>query len=454
MNKTLFGTDGIRGPYGSALINESFAFNLGKAAATWLLTYNSSKQIRVVLGRDTRKSGICLVQALADGFKAKGVEVEDLGVVPTPLIARIVRDENLMLGIMVTASHNPASDNGFKCLGFGGRKLTDEQEKDLAHILAVLLSDSENKYVSNLVSSANYTLNLTRFTDAYFEALKSVVAGHLKGWIVCVDTANGATWQTTPLILRDLGAKVIGLGDNPDGTNINFECGSEYPQQLQQAVVKAHAQLGIAHDGDGDRCILFDELGHSLDGDEILAILGMHLLSENKLSKKTLIATVHSNLGLDLAIKQAGGKVIRTPVGDRHVAEAMQREGSALGGESSGHIISPALGPTGDGAAAALHVIAVMKKTGKKLSELRMVMNKLPQAYIALPVKVKKPLSELKRLEQCIKALEVRLGDEGLVLVRFSGTEDKLRLMVQAKDPLQAEAGLKALVAAANEDLA
>jgi phosphoglucosamine mutase len=275
----------------------------------------------------------------------------------------------------------------------------------------------------------------------------------LKGWKICVDTANGATCETTPEVLRQLGAEVIARGNTPTGLNINCECGSEYPRYVIEDVIAAKAQLGIAHDGDGDRCILCDENGEILDGDEILAILGTDLLKRGELLSKTLIATVHSNLGLDQAIHNAGGEVARTPVGDRHVAEAMKRIGSNLGGESSGHIITPLISPTGDGASAALHVISVMQRTGKKLSELRKVMQRYPQAYVALSVKEKKPLLEFKNLQKKITTLEATLKDQGMVLVRYSGTEMKLRLMVQADDLKTAEESLSQLVDALKEDL-
>ena len=453
MNRLFFGTDGIRGPYGGELINELFAYRLGQAVGKWLSSKQLVKQA-IILGRDTRRSGVMLIQALIKGLNEEGLTCEDLGVVPTPFLARILREKNSSFGIMVTASHNPASDNGFKCLGMGGRKLSELEEKELELLLSDLLNRSSAKPAFNTPQTFDYCLQSTLLSQAYFDALKALLPLGLKGWKISIDTAHGATWQTTPCVLRELQAEVFGLGDKPNGANINLECGSEYPQTLMQQVVATGSRLGIAHDGDGDRCILCDELGHNLDGDEILAILATDLLADNLLHSKTLITTVHSNLGLDFAIKKAGGHVLRTAVGDRHVAEAMVRVGSNLGGESSGHIISPAVSPTGDGAAAALQVIKVMQKTGKKLSELRRIMHRVPHAYLTIPVKEKKPIIELKRLQSCIIELETKLGEDGLVLVRFSGTEPKLRLMVQARDLLDAEAGLKALVLAAQADLA
>jgi len=450
MKQSFFGTDGIRGAYGSEYINDSFAYSLGESVAQWLSTKEETSHV-VVVGRDTRLSGENLSHALIAGLDAGGVKVENLGVVPTPLLARSLLSPRYSLGIMITASHNPASDNGFKCLGVGGKKLSTQDEVSLSETLKTFLKEKKSSVASEPTKTASsYVADLKK---EYFLSLKSIIPSGLKGWKICVDTANGASCETTPEVLKQLGAEVIARGNTPTGLNINLDCGSEYPKHVMRDVVANQAQLGIAHDGDGDRCILCDENGEQLNGDEILAILGTDLLSRGELLSKTLIATVHSNLGLDQAIKNAGGEVVRTPVGDRHVSEAMKRLGSNLGGESSGHIITPRISPTGDGASAALHVISVMQRTGKKLSELRKVMERYPQAYIAFSVKEKKPIQELRYLQQKIAEVEASLAGKGIVLVRYSGTEMKLRLMVQAHDLKTAEGSLSQLVEAAKKDL-
>jgi phosphoglucosamine mutase len=267
--------------------------------------------------------------------------------------------------------------------------------------------------------------------------------------MIALDTANGATCAATPTVLCALGADLKAMGDKPDGTNINQGVGSEHPELLSRLVVTSGARLGIAHDGDGDRCVLCDEKGAILDGDEILAILATHALSRGSLPGKTLVVTVQSNLGLDAAVAAAGGNVVRSAVGDRYVAESMRATGSTLGGESSGHVICFDFGPTGDGLAAALRVVSVMLETGKPLSELRAVLVRYPQLSEALTVREKKPLETLPALAEAIRSVEKDLAGRGRVLVRYSGTEPKLRLLVEGPSKAEVEAGLSKLSAAA-----
>ena len=290
--------------------------------------------------------------------------------------------------------------------------------------------------------------------DDYIAAAGRLLpAGSLRGWKIVLDTANGATCATSPVVFRTLGADVVGIGDAPDGRNINAGVGSEHPEKLAARVRTEGARLGVAHDGDGDRCILCDERGEVLDGDEILAILATHALARDRLAARTLVITVHSNLGVDAAIAASGGRVVRTAVGDRYVAEGMTAAGATLGGESSGHIIFSEISPTGDGLVAALKVIEVMQTTGRPLSELRRVLKKFPQACAALAVREKKPLDTLPTLGAAIRAVEKELGASGRVLVRYSGTEPKLRLLVEGPDESRVQAGLAALEAAVRADL-
>ncbi len=442
MSRKYFGTDGVRGPYGGPMVNEEFAARLGFAAAAWL-----EKKGRVLIGRDTRFSGGALAAAVARGLRAGGAEAALLGVVPTPAVSRAVRAEGAMLGVVVTASHNPAADNGIKFFGAGGMKLTDRDEEEIERLLpgASLVStwpEPSNQILANAAAS---------YTDATRALLP---AGALAGWRVVLDTANGATCATSPAVLRALGADVIGIGDAPDGRNINAGVGSEHPEQLAARVRRDRARLGIAHDGDGDRCVLCDEAGDVLDGDEIMAMLATHALSRGTLAKKTLVVTVQSNLGVDAAIGAVGGRVVRTAVGDRYVIERMLTEGATLGGESSGHIICSEISPTGDGLVAALKVIEVMRATGKPLSELRRVLKKFPQRSTTLTVREKRPLESLRELPAAIRAVEAELGARGRVLVRYSGTEPKLRLLVEGEDEARVRAALDRLLAAARAELA
>lgn len=418
MKRIYFGTDGVRGVYGGPVINERFAERLGRAAAEWL-----GGKGRVLIGRDTRASGVSLEKAITRGMRAGGAEPVSLGVLPTPAVAKAVGEENAALGVVITASHNPARDNGIKFFGPGGLKLTDEEE---------LAIESKLNPEGSLTADETDVPTTNGAAESYVGACQRLLpAEALKGWRIILDTANGATCATSPAVLRGLGAEVIGLGDAPDGTNINAGVGSEHPEQLARAVVEKGARIGVAHDGDGDRCVLCDERGEVLDGDEILTILATHALACGALPERELVVTVQSNLGVDAAIAAAGGRVARTAVGDRYVIERMRADGAMLGGESSGHIVCREISPTGDGLVAALKVIEVMLATGRPLSELRRVLKKFPQMTSAVKVKEKKPLETLPKVMEAIRGLENELGEQGRVLVRYSGTEPKLRLLVE-----------------------
>lgn len=439
MKRVYFGTDGVRGPYGGPVINETFAARLGLAAGRWI-----GGEGKVFIGRDTRASGVSLAEAVARGLRACGLEVVFLGVVPTPAVARRVRNEGAVLGVMITASHNPAGDNGIKFFARKGLKLSDADEVSIeAHLPP-----------STRVVTGEGVIPTCDGTADYIAAVQTLLpAGALAGWRIVLDTANGSTVNTSPAVLRALGAEVIGLGNAPDGHNINAEVGSEHPQALLESVKASGARLGIAHDGDGDRCVVCDETGSVLDGDELLTLLGTHALAQGTLVNRELVITVQSNMGVDAAIRAAGGKVARTSVGDRYVVERMLADGAVLGGESSGHVVCADVSPTGDGLVAALRVLAVMRDTGKPLSELRKVLQRFPQGTRNLVVAEKRPLDTCATLVGAITHLEADLGDRGRVLVRFSGTEPKLRLLVEASDDNEVAKGLACLEAAARQDL-
>ena len=451
MTRKYFGTDGVRGPYGGPVINEEFAARLARAAVLGLRGAGERRGGggadgvgRVLIGRDTRASGAALEGAVARGLRAAGAEPILLGVLPTPAVARAVRASGARLGVVITASHNPAADNGLKFFGPRGVKLSDEEEALIESHLGVVVAEAAVAAEAEGGAVADYIAT----------AQGLLPAGALAGWRIVLDTANGATCGTSPAVLRGLGAEVAGVGDTPDGGNINAGVGSEHPERLAAHVRRSGARLGIAHDGDGDRCLLCDESGAVLDGDEILTLLATHALAQGRLAQNTLVVTVQSNLGVDAALAAVGGRVLRTPVGDRYVGARMLAEGATLGGESSGHIICADISPTGDGLVAALKVIEVMRATGRPLSELRRVMRKFPQRTAALRVREKIPLETLPGVTGAMWALETALGASGRVLVRYSGTEAKLRLLVEGPTDAVVAAGLARLEAAVRAELA
>ncbi len=443
MKRQYFGTDGVRGPYGGPVMNEDFARRLGAAAARFAKMQAHFRSNQVFIGRDTRASGPALEQALAAGLQSEGLLPVSLGVVPTPVVSLLARSNGAALGVVVTASHNPAGDNGIKFFGPAGTKLTDDEESQLEQLLPASVGASSRPLVQMVAPLARYLEVTTALLPA----------GSLRGWPIVLDTANGAACFSSRAVLESLGASLTFIGNSPDGQNINAGVGSQHPEQMCAAVRSAGARLGIAHDGDADRCVLCDELGAVLDGDEILTMLALHALKQGRLAANTLVITVHSNLGVDAAVLAAGGRVCRTQVGDRYVIERMLAEGAVLGGESSGHVICSDISPTGDGLVAALKVLEVMLATGKPLSELRRVLAKFPQLSVALSVREKKPLESLSHLPETIRAIEAELGAAGRVLVRYSGTEPKLRLLVEGPADAIVKVAMGKLVTAVRSDL-
>jgi phosphoglucosamine mutase len=447
MKRQYFGTDGVRGEFGGPLINPAFAWRLGVAAGRWLAG-QGTKQPVVLIGRDTRFSGPLLENALAAGLQSAGAEVRSLGVVPTPAVSLAVRHFGAALGVVVTASHNPAADNGIKFFSSAGTKLDDAIEFAIESLLPAAGEVPPGD------PAPTAALAFVPAEEKFLERVATVLpARALEGWRIVVDAANGAAFRTTPTVLRRLGAEVFAIGDAPDGKNINADCGSQHPGKMQKLVVERGARLGIAHDGDADRVILADETGAEVDGDEILAILASHLLASGKLQHRTLVATVQSNLGLRRFMEDAGGRLVTTAVGDRYVSEAMLAGGFNLGGENSGHVICTDVSPCGDGLAAALLVLGAMRASGKPLSTLRRGLKKFPQASHALRVGSKPDLGTLPGLSAVIAAAEKRLGVNGRVLVRYSGTEPKIRLLVEGPDENTIAAIMGDLEAAVRREL-
>jgi phosphoglucosamine mutase len=462
MSRLYFGTDGVRGPYGGPLVNEAFFARLAAAAGLWLRARPDFKRtqrdgsrapesLQVLIGRDTRRSGPSLLQAAAAGLASAELEPNNLGVLPTPAVAWAVKRAGAALGVVITASHNPAGDNGIKFFTRGGLKLSDDDEAQVEALLPTGLDHSSAIPIPDLEESSLFFAK--GWSIKYIEAMKRLLPGNaLRGWRLVLDTASGATCFTSPEVFSGLGAEVTGL-NVLSPREINDGVGSEHPEKMAELVRSLGARLGIAHDGDGDRCVLCDERGDILDGDEILTLLALHALREGYLAADTLVVTVQSNLGVDAALAAAGGRVVRTPVGDRYVAERMRAEGATLGGESSGHIICSDISPTGDGLVAALRVMEVMRATGRPLSELRRALVKFPQATATLTAREKPPLESLSALTAAIRTLEAELGTRGRVLVRWSGTETKLRFLVEGPDEKVVQAGLARLVAAAKAGL-
>lgn len=441
-----FGTDGIRGCFGDSLICPQFAYRIGCALGNYLAKTRSGKTSTVVIGRDTRASGVALSEALISGLNRYDVYVHDASVVPTPAVAKAVLDQHADLGIAITASHNPSCDNGIKLFDHCAHKLDVAQES-----LIESLIDKEPEPPVNLPLAKSHALDAS---GSYINYLRSLLdQDSLSDWRIVLDLANGATVKTTPRVFQHWGAEILSIGDRPDGLNINDGVGSECPAQLAEAVLKHKADIGIAHDGDGDRLVVCDEGGTIVDGDIILALFGRYALKAGTLKAGTLVSTIHSNLGLDHAVRDAGGQVDRVDVGDRNVANRMRELGANIGGESSGHIIFSDFATTGDGLLAAVKIIELMSTTGKALSELRKEITLFPQSTTNLRVSEKRPLADLKFLQSVIKATEQDLGDEGRVLVRYSGTEAKLRLLVEGKDELQVAEAIKAIEVAAGRDL-
>jgi phosphoglucosamine mutase len=428
--RKLFGTDGIRGVANHHPMTAEVALSLGRAVAE-RFRQTTGRAGRIVIGKDTRLSGYMLESALEAGIVSAGADVMLIGPMPTPAIAFITSSMRAEAGVVISASHNPFQDNGIKLFAADGFKLPDEVEADL---------ERRMEHPQPLTAGAETRIGkASRIDDAegrYVQYLKDTFPRErrLDGIRVVVDCAHGAGYRVAPKVLEELGAEVFALGVEPNGRNINDQCGALHPECTATEVRRTRAEIGIALDGDADRVILTDEKGDIVDGDQIMAILGTRLLGRGALPHRTVVATVMSNLGLERALQAHGGTLLRTTVGDRYVVEAMRERGLTFGGEQSGHIVFLNHSTTGDGLLAALQVIAVMVQEGKPLSELARTMVRYPQVLLNFKVPRKRPIDELPPVKAAIARAERALGAEGRVVVRYSGTEAKARVMIEGTD--------------------
>ena len=436
--RKIFGTDGVRGTANIEPVTAETALKLGRAAGHVFKNLQSQSRGRgrhkIVVGKDTRLSGYMLENAVSSGILSMGVDVLFIGPLPTPGVAYVTRSLRADAGIVITASHNPYDDNGIKFFRADGYKLEQKIEREIEDLVFT-------GGIETIRPTADEIGKAVRIDDALGRYIEHAKASFprgmtLEGLRIVVDCAHGAAYKSTPCVLRELGAEVIAYGNQPDGKNINQDCGSMHPAMMCQKIWEHRADVGIAHDGDADRVLLSDEKGKLVDGDDILAIAGLDLLAQGLLAEKTVVATVMSNAGLDTAIQSAGGNVIRTAVGDKNVIDEMLRNGFNFGGEQSGHMIFRDYSSTGDGLVCALQILRIMRAHGRPLSRLAQCWTRFPQVVTNIVVREKRPFEELDGLNQLVNEAELELkSDGGRIFLRYSGTEPKARLLLEARDP-------------------
>ena len=452
----IFGTDGVRGTANLEPVTAETALKLGRAAAHVFRNLETQSRgrgkYRIVIGKDTRLSGYMLENALSSGILSMGVDVLFIGPLPTPGVAYVTRSLRADAGIVITASHNPYTDNGLKFFRADGYKLDDKIEAQIEKLVFT-------GEVEKIRPSAENIGKAVRIDDAlgrYIEFAKSSFPKGLtlEGIKIVLDCGHGAAYKASPCVLRELGAEVIVYGNAPDGKNINENCGSMHPEAMCRKVVEHGAHLGIAHDGDADRVLLCDEQGNLIDGDDIMAIAALEMLAEKTLAGKTLVSTVMSNAGLEAAIHQAGGKMLRTAVGDKNVIDEMLRSGFNFGGEQSGHLIFRDHGTTGDGLVAALQILRILKTKQTPLSTLAKCWTRFPQLVTNVKVREKKPFAELAGVNQLVAEAEKELAAQGgRLLLRYSGTEPKVRLLVEGREAATLTAWSKKICGAIQQQI-
>lgn len=448
--RKLFGTDGIRGVANVEPMTTEMAMQVGRGVA--YIFKNKKRRHKIVIGKDTRLSGYMLENALVAGICSMGVDVLLVGPLPTPGIAFITASMRADAGIVISASHNPFQDNGIKIFSGNGFKLPDDLELKIEELIF-------SEKIDSLRPTAAEIGKAYRVDDAvgrYVVHLKNSFPKDLTldGVKIVLDCAHGAAYKVAPAVFEELGAEVIALGVEPNGENINYQCGSLHPHLVMEKVRECQADIGISLDGDADRAIFADEQGNLVDGDQIMAICAHDLKKKKRLNHNTLVATVMSNMGLDLAMKEKGIKVVRTQVGDRYVVEEMNRGGYNLGGEQSGHFIFLDYNTTGDGVLSALQVLAVMQRENKKLSELSKIMTKFPQVLINVPVREKRDPAQIPELAKLLKNIKEKLANKGRLLVRPSGTENLMRIMVEGEDKEKINAYAQEIAASIRKNMA
>ena len=427
----LFGTDGVRGT-ANTVLSPLLAVQLGSASAYVLRQKHEGA--KMLIGRDSRISGDILESAMAAGICSLGVDAYLTNIVPTPCVAFLTRHMQADAGIVISASHNPMADNGIKFFGADGYKLQDEIEAEIEEQVANFdnLPRPEGAGVGRMYRAHN-------LVEVYLEHLKTIPSHSLAGVEIVLDCANGAVYELAPRLFCELGARVLAMNNDPDGTNINLNSGSLHPEALQELVVEEGAHLGLAFDGDGDRAILVDEKGRLVDGDHVLAICGLDLARKNRLPGNAVVSTVMSNIGLEIALARENIRLVRTQVGDRYVSDEMRKTGAILGGEKSGHVIFSEHSTTGDGMVTALQVLGIMLETGKSLSDLASQMEEFPQLLVSVRVKDKSGWEKVPEIKSAIADAEKRLAGRGRVLVRASGTERLIRVMAEGPDQAELE---------------
>ena len=426
----IFGTDGVRGVANVYPMTTEMAMQLGRGVA--YVFKNDKRRHKIVIGKDTRLSGYMIENAIASGICSMGVDVLLVGPLPTPGIAFITSSMRADAGVVISASHNPFQDNGIKFFSRDGFKLDDEIEDKIEELIF-------SNDIDHLRPTAEEVGKAFRVDDAvgrYVVFLKNTFSRDLtlEGMKIAMDCANGASYKVAPAVFEELGANLVLTGVKPNGYNINQDCGSVYPQVTAELVKESGAQLGIAFDGDADRLICVDEKGTVVDGDQLMAIFASRMLKDQTLKHSTLVTTVMSNMGLEMALKSMGGEIVRTAVGDRYVVERMLADGYNLGGEQSGHIIFLDHNTTGDGILSALQLLEVMVAEDKPLSELATIMERFPQHLVNVRVKERKPLEDFPEIIRTVEQVKEKLGSEGRLLIRPSGTEPVIRVMIEGKD--------------------
>jgi phosphoglucosamine mutase len=450
--RALFGTDGVRGVANEFPMTPEMALRLGRAIA-YLAAQGKSRQVRVLIGKDTRLSGYLFETAMASGICAMGGRVMLCGPIPTPAVAQLTQSMRADAGVVISASHNPYADNGIKIFGPDGYKLPDAEEREIERLMETTALDEPRVTGANIGSAVKLEDSRGRYVVFCKNTFPTKLT--LDGVRIVVDAAHGAAYRVAPAVFGELGADVVALGCKPNGKNINRDCGALHPEHVVSEVVRRGAAIGIALDGDADRVIVVDEKGKVVDGDAIMALCALRMLRRDLLPKRTIVTTVMSNLGLERAIRGAGGRLVRTAVGDRYVVEAMRGGGYSFGGEQSGHLIFLDHATTGDGIVAALQVLAVMLEEGKPLSELASAaMQRVPQVLENATFSMRLPLEAMDRTRKAMNRIEKELGDRGRLLVRWSGTEPKLRVMVEGEDLSAISGYAQEIVAAAKLDVA